>query len=63
SKDLNHISFASNLWQKISNDQEIGKIRSIFFKDLIEYYDQLEGIEDIDQWEEYWNVLFFLKQG
>jgi len=56
SKDLNHISFASNLWQKISNDQEISKIRSIFFKDLIEYYEQIERIENIDEWKEYWNV-------
>ncbi len=56
SKDLNHISFASNLWQKISDEKEIGKIRSIFFKDLIEYYDQLGGIEDIDYWKEYWNI-------
>jgi hypothetical protein len=56
SQDLNHISFSSNLWEKISNNQEIRKIRSIFFKDLIEYYDQLEGIEVIDEWKEYWII-------
>lgn len=56
SKDLNHISFSSNLWQKISKDKEIGKIRTMFFKDLIEYYDQLGSIKDIERWKEYWSV-------
>jgi len=56
SKDLNHISFSSNLWQKISKDKDIGKIRTLFFKDLIEYYDQHGGIEKIEQWREYWGV-------
>ena len=56
SKDLNHISFASNLWQKISDVQNISKIRSLFFKDLIEYYEQLGGIENIDFWKEYWII-------
>ena len=56
SKDLNHISFASNLWQKISNAKEVGKVRAIFVKDLIDYYDQLGGIEDIERWKKYWNI-------
>ena len=56
SKDLNHISFSSNLWQKISNAKEISKIRAIFYKDLVEYYDPLGGIESVDQWKEYWDV-------
>jgi len=56
SKDLNHISFASNLWQKISKSEEISKIRSLFFKDLVKYYDQLGGIDKIDEWKEYWSI-------
>jgi hypothetical protein len=56
SSDINHISFASNLWQKISKAKEIAKIRSMFFKDLIEYYDQFGGIRDIEKWERYWNT-------
>ena len=56
SKDLNHISFASNLWQKISKDEEIDKICSLFFEDFIEYYDQLGGIENIEFWKAYWSV-------
>ena len=56
SKDLNHISFASNLWQKISKSEEISKIRSLFFEDLIEYYDQLGGIDNIENWKKYWNL-------
>ncbi len=56
SKDLNHISFASNLWQKISNPDDINKIRTLFFNDLIEYYKPLGGIYDIDSWKQYWKI-------
>jgi len=54
SKDLNHISFSSNLWQKISS--ELDKIKSIFFNDLISYYKDLDGIDNIDELKEYWGV-------
>lgn len=54
SKDLNHISFSSNLWQKISS--EIDTIKSIFFNDLVSYYQDLGGIDNIDELKQYWGV-------
>jgi len=54
SKDLNHIAFSNSLWQKISN--EIPKIKSLFFRDLIEYYKDLDGIENIEILKKYWRV-------
>ncbi len=54
SKDLNHISFSNNLWQQISKD--IYKIKSIFFNDLIEYYKDLDGIDNIDELRMYWKL-------
>ncbi len=56
SKDLNHISFASNLWQKISDEKNIKKIRSLFFEDLIKYYKQFNDIKDNKQWKLYWKI-------
>ena len=54
SKDLNHIAFSNNLWQKISD--EMPKIKSLFFRDLIEYYKDLDGIENIEKLKKYWRV-------
>lgn len=54
SKDLNHISFSSNLWQQISSETD--KIKSIFFNDLISYYQDLDGIDNIDELKKYWGL-------
>jgi hypothetical protein len=44
SKDLNHIAFSNNLWQKIKND--LNDIKSLFLNDLVKYYKDLGGIGD-----------------
>jgi len=54
SKDLNHISFSNNLWQKISN--ETGKIKIIFFRDLLDFYKELNGIDNAEELKKIWNV-------
>jgi len=56
SKDLNHISFSSNLWKKISNDDDRKKIANIFFDDLLSYYEDLDGIENSEYWKLYWKI-------
>ena len=48
SKDLNHIAFSNNLWQKISN--ELNDIKSLFFNDLVKYYEDLGGVGYIEDW-------------
>ena len=55
SKDLNHIAFSNNLWQQISND--INKIKSIFFNDLLDYYKDLDAIDNIDELKRYWEII------
>lgn len=40
-KDLNRISFSSALWNKINTDETLSMIRSLFTKDLTEYYRKL----------------------
>lgn len=41
-KDLNHISFSTNLWSQINNSDNISRIKEIFLKDLEQYYKDLE---------------------
>jgi len=54
SKDLNHISFSSNLWKQINSETD--RIKKIFFDDLIEYYKQLGGIRNEQELREYWGI-------
>ena len=55
SKDLNHISFSMNLWKRISSEKE--KIRAHFINDLMKYYEQLDGIDNIDELKEFWGAI------
>jgi superfamily II DNA or RNA helicase len=54
SKDLNHISFSMNLWSRISSETD--KIKNHFFKDLEIYYEQLGGIDNIEDLKDFWEV-------
>jgi superfamily II DNA or RNA helicase len=54
SKDLNHIAFSNNLWQQVSKD--VDKIKSIFLNDLIDYYQELDGVTNINELKSYWNI-------
>ncbi|MDD9303025.1 MAG: hypothetical protein HUK40_12065 [Desulfobacter sp.] len=43
-KDLNHISFSNNLWTKINNKKDLGRLKNTYFKSLIHYYKDLDGL-------------------
>ena len=43
-KDLNHISFSNNLWTKLNNPQDKNRLKITYFKNLITYYDSLDGL-------------------
>ena len=55
SKDLNHISFSSNLWKRVNS--ETNRIKKMFFDDLIEYYEQLGGIKNEQEHRDYWGII------
>lgn len=55
-KDLNRIAFSSHLWNKLSRNNDIERVRQIYFKDLLSYYEELEGVPNEDELRKLWQV-------
>lgn len=55
SKDLNYVMFASSLWEKFSNE-DIIKIKTQIFNDLVDYYNKLDAPINEVKWKEYWRI-------
>ncbi len=55
-KDLNHISFSNNLWTQINNPEDIGRIKTAYFKSLIKYYSELDGLPDESDLRHHWKI-------
>jgi len=55
-KDLGHISFSPSLWTKINNNEDLNRIKTHYFKDLIDYYELLGGLPNETDLLKTWNV-------
>lgn len=45
-KDLNHISFSNNLWNKINTPKDLNRLKISYFNSLVSYYEKLDGLHE-----------------
>lgn len=54
--DLNRISFSNNLWVQINNPKDMNRLKTVYFKSLIKYYHNLDGLNDESALRLNWNI-------
>jgi SOS-response transcriptional repressor LexA len=55
-KDLNHIAFSNNLWNKINNKDDLKFIRNKYFTYLLSYYEDLGGVPNELELRDRWGI-------
>lgn len=55
-KDLNHISFSNSLWNQINNQKDLNRLKTTYFRNLIEYFKLLDGLPDEAQLKVRWQI-------
>ncbi len=53
-KDLNRISFSSILWSRLNLQVDLKRIKDQMIADLQNYYLDLDGITNLDYWQDRW---------
>ncbi|MBN2725275.1 MAG: class I SAM-dependent methyltransferase, partial [Deltaproteobacteria bacterium] len=55
-KDLNHISFSTTLWNILYYNNDISRIKEIYLKDLLSYYEKLGGVPNKEDLVVLWKI-------